>query len=153
MDVDVRPHLYLFDFYGLLLLARLGRLLLGLVFVAAVVEDLGDRRDRIGGDLDEVEARLARQFERTRDRRGAMIGAAGVDQLNLGNPDFLVDARSVLGGRRRLEGSANGGDLLCRFIVPSGESRRNVKKSAKGPVKSTADGPRLSSFPGFRHNR
>jgi hypothetical protein len=114
MDIDVRPHLYLFDFNGLLLLAGLGRFLLGLVLVATVVENLGDRGDRVGGDLDEVETRLARQVERPGDRGGTVVGAGGIDQLNLGNPDFLIDARSVLGGRRRLEGSANGGDLLCR---------------------------------------
>ena len=53
--VDARAHLDLFDLDDLLLLARLGGLLLLLVFVFAVVEDLGDRRIGVGRDLDQVE--------------------------------------------------------------------------------------------------
>ena len=46
--VDAGPHLDLFDLDDLLSLARLGGLLLLLVFVFAVVEDLGHRRVGIG---------------------------------------------------------------------------------------------------------
>jgi hypothetical protein len=46
--VDGGAHLDLFDLDDLLMLARLGRLLLRLVFVFAVVEDLADGRVSLG---------------------------------------------------------------------------------------------------------
>ena len=111
--VDVRPEFYFLDLDRLLLLARLGRLLLGLELVATVVEKLGDGWDGIRSDLDEVHARLLRQLKRLGDRHGAEIGALGVDHLDLGDADVLVDARPILGdGRRGSVGSANGGTLL-----------------------------------------
>ena len=54
--VDAGPELDLLDLDGLLLLARLGRLLLLEEAEPAVIEDLADRGDRVRGDLDEVEA-------------------------------------------------------------------------------------------------
>ena len=56
MVVDVRTHLDLLDLLRLLLLALLVGLFLGLIFVAADVEELGDRRVGVGRDLDQVEA-------------------------------------------------------------------------------------------------
>ena len=74
VGVDVRPHLDFLDFDRLLLLARLGGLLLALIFEAAVVENFGDRRDRIGGDFDEVEPGGAGDLERLGDGGGTVIG-------------------------------------------------------------------------------
>jgi hypothetical protein len=48
MGIDAGTHLDLLDLDGFLLLARLGGLFLGLELVLAVVEDLDDRRLRIG---------------------------------------------------------------------------------------------------------
>ena len=58
--VDVRTHLDLLDLLRLLLLALLVGLFLGLIFVAADVEELGDRRIGVGRDLDQVEADFLR---------------------------------------------------------------------------------------------
>jgi hypothetical protein len=142
VDVDVRPHLDLFDLDGLLLLAGLSGLFLALVLEAAVVEDLGDRRLRIGGDFDEVEARFPGQFEGARYGRRPVIGALAVDQLDLADVDVLIDARPILGGRGCLVRSANGGVLLCRCGVFRSGSRRRPgtvqKESVKAGAKSTA---------------
>jgi hypothetical protein len=113
MGVDVGTHLDLLDLDGLLLLAGLGGLLLALIFEPAVVHDLGDGRIVVGGDLDEIEAGLGGDLEGALDGDGTVIGALVVDQLNLADADFLVDARPVLVDRRRcFERSTNGGLLL-----------------------------------------
>jgi hypothetical protein len=112
VNVDVRPHLDFLDLDGLLLLASLSGLLLALVLEATVVKDLGDRRIGIGGNLDQVETRFAGKLKRPLDWYGTLVGALGVDQLDLADGDILIDARSILGGRRCLIGPANGGDLL-----------------------------------------
>jgi hypothetical protein len=52
--VDHRPELDLLDLDDLLFLAGFSRLLLGLELVLAVIQDFGDRGDRIGGDLNEI---------------------------------------------------------------------------------------------------
>src|SRR6476646_1385533 len=62
--VDVRTHLDLLDLLRLLLLALLGGLLLGLVFVAADVEELRDRRVGVGRNLDQIEPDLLCLLER-----------------------------------------------------------------------------------------
>jgi hypothetical protein len=117
MDVDVRPHLDFLDLDRLLLLAGLGGLFLGLVLVPAIVEKLGDGRDGIGGDLDEIQSGLLSELKGAVDRDGAVIDTLRVDQLDLGDPNFLVDARAILGdGRRGSVGSANGGSLLLLLI-------------------------------------
>ena len=53
--VDVRTHLDLLDLLRLLRLARHVGLFLGLVFVLADIEELGDRRVGVGRNLDQVE--------------------------------------------------------------------------------------------------
>ena len=62
--VDVGTHLDLLDLLRLLLLALLVGLLLGLVLVAADIEELGDRRIGAGADLDQVEADFLGLLER-----------------------------------------------------------------------------------------
>ena len=114
MIVDHGPVLQLLDLDDLLLLARLGGLLLLLIFVFAVVEDLDDRRGRIGRDLDQVEAGFLRGGERVGDRNGAFVGAVLLDQMDFADANLLVDARPILAGR--LLGShraTNGEKLLC----------------------------------------
>jgi hypothetical protein len=112
--VDHRPQLDLLDFDDLLLLARFGRLLLRLILVFAEIEDLADRRDRIGGDLYEIERSLLRQGQRGLDGCDADVGAIFVDELDLADADLLVDARPLLGGGlRRSDWTTNGCSLLC----------------------------------------
>jgi hypothetical protein len=113
MDVDVRPHLDFLDLDRLLLLAGLGSLLLGLVLVPAIVEQLGDGRDGIGRDLDEVQTGLLGELKGAVDRDGAVVDTLRVDQLDFGDTNLFVDARAILGdGRRGSVGSANGVSLL-----------------------------------------
>jgi hypothetical protein len=150
VDVDVRPHLDFLDLDRLLLLASLGGFLLGLVFVPAKVEDLGDGRDGIRRDFHEVQTGLSGHLKGPLDRNGAEIGAFAVDQLDLGDTNLLVDARAVLGnGRRRSVGSTNGGSLLlllkqrnCTQPVRRGTP---TKESGNPAPKSTdsSDGKRL----------
>ena len=102
MDVDVRPHLDLLDLDGALLLARLGGLLLRLIFVLAVIQDLAHRRLGIGRDLDQVEPRLNRARQGFGRGDHADIVAGSVDELDVRDVDALVDARAALfGGKLR----------------------------------------------------
>jgi hypothetical protein len=90
MGVDVRTHLDFFDFYNLLLLARLGGLLLVGIFQLAQIEDLADWRIRIGSDFDEVEAGLLGEKQCVVDGDIAAVVAVGVDELDAGDPDIPV---------------------------------------------------------------
>jgi hypothetical protein len=113
VNIDVRPHLDFLDLDRLLLLAGLGGFLLRLVLEAAVIEDLGDGRIGIRGDLDEIKTGFDGNLQRAVDRDVAVVGSLVVDQLNFTDTDFLVDPRPVLGGcRLGSVGSANGGILL-----------------------------------------
>lgn len=115
MGVDVRAHLDFFDFDDLLLLARLGSLLLVGIFQLAQIEDLAHRRFDIGGNFDEIEAGFFRHFQSLVGGHDADILSISPDQLNFGNADFTVRARSVLHGRIGFKRSANGRILLALF--------------------------------------
>lgn len=99
--VDHGPEFDFLDLDHLLALAGLGRLLLLLILELAVIEQLADRRRRIGGDLDKIEPGLLGYDDRFRDRDGAFVGSVLVDQMNFASANLLVDARAVLldGGR------------------------------------------------------
>ena len=90
MGVDVRAHLDLLDLDDLLVLARLGRLLLVGVFQLAEVEDLGDRRIGVRGNLDEIETGFFSEQQCLVDGDVAAVPAVGVDQLDAGNTDVAV---------------------------------------------------------------
>jgi hypothetical protein len=98
--VDVRAHLDLFDLDDLLALARLVGPLLRLVLELADVEDLADRRVRVGRDLDEVEPGRVGAGERVADRNDPDIFAILIDETDLGYVDLSVDARALAGRRR-----------------------------------------------------
>jgi hypothetical protein len=108
MGVDVGSHLDLFDLDRLLLLARLGGLLLALVFQLAEIGDLADGRIGVRRNLDEVEARVFGYFQGFIDRNDAAIVALIVDELDPWNPNLTICAGTFLDGRRRFERSANG---------------------------------------------
>src|SRR5579863_3088923 len=111
--VDHRTEFDLLDLDDLLLLARLGGLLLRLIFVFAEVENLADRGDRIRRDLHQIEPGLLRHGYGGADFRDALVGAVFIDELDLANADLLVDARTLLGGGlRRSDGATNGPCLL-----------------------------------------
>jgi len=107
--VDVRAHLDLFDLDDLLLLARLVRPLLRLVLELADVEDLADRRIGIGRDLDEVEADRVGARLRVADRDDPDILPILIDETDLSDVDFAVDARA-LAGRRRVR-------IIARYLT------------------------------------
>jgi hypothetical protein len=148
--VDHRPQLDLLDLDDLLLLARLGRLLLRLIFVLAVIENFADRWDRVRRDLDEVEPGFLRQRQCGADFRDALVGAILVNELDLADADLLVDARTLLGGRLRgSDRATNGSSLLCplrragavAMRTPSRQRKRDAyrqrRRSGVFPPKST----------------
>src|SRR5262245_55479967 len=100
VNIDVGPHLDLLDLDGALFLARLGGLLLRLVFVFAEIEDLAHRRFGIGRDLDQVETGFRRAGEALGRGDHADIVAGRVDKLDFWSVDGLVDAGAPPIGRK-----------------------------------------------------
>jgi hypothetical protein len=114
--VDGWAHLDLLDLDDLLLLARLGGLLLLFVFVFPVVHQLDDGRLGLGRDFDEVEAFLLRDGAGVLGADFSVFVPVVSDQEDGAGKDFFVDARPVLGGRRRVTGNKTSGNydsLLC----------------------------------------
>ena len=92
---DLRAELDLADRDLLLVLAR-GLLLLGLlVLVLRVVQDAGDGRARVGGDLDQVEIALLRVAQRLLGAHDTDLLPVLADDPDLGHTDALVDPRLV----------------------------------------------------------
>src|SRR5207247_6938065 len=87
--VDHWSELDLLDLDHLLFLAGFRGLLLRLVFIFAVIENLADRRGRIGGDLDEIEAGFPGLVQCDLELHGTKIVAGLIDQLDFANPDLL----------------------------------------------------------------
>jgi hypothetical protein len=142
VDVDVRAQLDLFDLDGLLLLARLRRLLLRLELVFAVVQDLYDRRARVRRDLDQIETGLFGELTCLFDVDDAAVLTIMVDELDLRNTDLVVDPGTLLDGGGSTIGTANGLFSLgrCRgmHIGGAGRSRhRRLEESGKSVAKST----------------
>ena len=88
---DLRPQLDLADVDLLLVLARGLGLLLLLVLVLRVIEQAGDRRARVGRDLDQVEIALLRHRQGLIGLDDADLAAVLVDEPDLGDADALVD--------------------------------------------------------------
>jgi hypothetical protein len=112
MGIDVGAQLDLLDLDGLLLLARLGGFLLGLVLVFAVIHDLADWRVGIA-NLHKIKARFLGTRHSIALADDAKIFSALGDELNLPGDNGLVDARAVFIGGFRSHWSANGRILLC----------------------------------------
>ena len=103
MIVDHRAELDLLDLDDLLFLAGFGRFLLRLELVLAVIQDFGDGRDRIGGDLNEIKPGSLGKPNGGFGQDDTLVVAGGIDQLNLSGADLLVDARAAFfGGQRGL---------------------------------------------------
>ena len=109
VGVDVGPELDFLDFDDLLVLAGFRRLLLGLELVLAEVQDLADGRRR---NLDEVETGLDGGGQRIGNRYDAEVVTSIADQLDLGDPDFAIDARTLLDGGGGSVRTTNGCQLL-----------------------------------------
>ena len=96
--VDLRAELHLLDDGEHLVLAALTRLLGRLVLELAVVHELGHRRPRHGGDLDQVEIAFLGQPERLADGNDAHLLAVRTDQSHLWDANPVVDARFCADG-------------------------------------------------------
>jgi hypothetical protein len=105
--VDGRPHLDLFDLDDLLPFARFGRFLLLFVFVFPVVHKLDYGRLRSRRYFDKVEASFLRYGEGLVDADLAELLAFRSDEQDGARFDFFVDARPVLGRRRRCRNFLN----------------------------------------------
>lgn len=112
--IDHRSEFDLLDLNYFLLFARLGCLLLLLVFVFAIVEQLADGGRCIGRDFDQVQSGFLRQLQGFRDGNIPAVAAVLIDQMNFTGADLVINALAVLLDWRR--GSArttNGCYLLC----------------------------------------
>ena len=96
--VDHRPELDLLDLDDFLFFAGFRRLLLRLELVLAVIQDLGDGRNGVGGDLDEIKPGRLGKTNGGFGGDDAFVVTGIIDQLNLAGADLLVDARAVLLG-------------------------------------------------------
>jgi hypothetical protein len=100
---DLRSQLDLPHVHLLLVLAGGLGLLLLLVLVLGVVEDPGDRRLRVGGDLDQVQVAFPGTLEGLGGRDDPDLLPVLVDQAHLRDPDPLVDPGRVALGRPAVE--------------------------------------------------
>src|SRR3954462_1790803 len=139
--VDGRAHLHFLELDDLLLLARLGLLLLLLVFELAVVHQLDDRRICFGGNLDKIESALLRDGAGFVYAEGAEFVPVVSDKKNGAGADVFIDAGAVLGGSRTGHlGTSWGYDsllLVCsRAIafrgVPQATSAKRVSVHGRG---------------------
>ena len=99
MLADLRPQPNLLELDDLLVLAGLPLLLGLLVLEPPVVEEPADRRDDVGGYLDQVDVLRLGQFERLEGRQDAKLLAILTDKSNLANANSLVDAKILANGR------------------------------------------------------
>ena len=105
----------LLDLDHLLTLARLGRLLLLKEAKLAEIEDLADRRGRVGNDFDQIERRFVSELLRVCKVDDAAILAFGVDKLDLDCADVAIGARPAFLRRRGcLHWTTNGHSPLVR---------------------------------------
>ena len=102
VNIDVRSQFDLFDLDDLLLLPRLVLLFLFLVLVFTVVEDLCDGRVGVGRNFYEIKPRFISFAEGGVAVHDPDVVPIGADQAYRGVVDLLVDAGSILGGRRLL---------------------------------------------------
>src|SRR4029434_11234604 len=107
--------------------------LLRFVFVFAVVGNLGDGRNGIGGDLDQVETGLLGHVDCLAGADDADHIAVLVDQSDLRRFDFAVDARTLAGGRALLGRSGYGFILLRKSSgMERGCETRPPQKGGRG---------------------
>ena len=113
MLLDARAHLDLFDLDDLLLLLGFVLALLRFVFELAVIEDLADRGDGGGRNLNEVEAGFGRHVEGFAGGNHPIHLAIFLDEAHFTHADLVIDAGAlVLGGRGFLGREPSYGLLL-----------------------------------------
>ena len=92
MVVDLQTEANFLDFRGALVAARLTSLDLLVVLVLAVIDELGDRRLRVGRHLDEIEVRFLCQVQCDGSRDDSHLLAVRADQTHLGDANLVVNA-------------------------------------------------------------
>ena len=95
MRADMRLEAHFLEKARLLLLARFPLLLILLVLELRVVEDFADRRIRLRGYLDQIEAALTSYRQGFADGFDAYLRAVGVYDSDLVGRDPIVDASGV----------------------------------------------------------
>ena len=92
MVVDLQTEANFLDFRGALVAARLTSFDLLVVLVLAVIDELGDRRLRVGRHLDEIEVRFLCQVQCDGSRDDSHLLAVRADQTHLGDANLVVNA-------------------------------------------------------------
>ena len=100
--VDARPQFDFLDLHHLLTLARLRGLFLLEKAVFAEIEDLADRRGRVGDDFDQVERGFFGEPLGVCEIDDAVIVSLGVNELNLYGANVAIGARALLSPAPRL---------------------------------------------------
>jgi hypothetical protein len=89
--VDHRAHLDLLDLNDLLLLAGLGGLLLFLEFVLAVIEDFGNRGNRVRRDFDQIEVGFLGHCQGLTGWHDSNILSVGSDEAHFARINTVVN--------------------------------------------------------------
>src|SRR5262249_33743310 len=92
MDADLRLEAHFAQYDLLLVLVRLSLFLRLLVLELAVIKDAADRGVRVRRDLDEIEACVARHFERLLDGDDADLLPLVIDDQDFADADTIIDA-------------------------------------------------------------
>ena len=90
--VDLEAETNLLDFRGALVASRFALLDLLVVLELAVIDQLGNRRLRIGRHLDEIEVRFLCQVQCDGSRDDSHLLAVRADQTHLGDANLVVNA-------------------------------------------------------------
>jgi hypothetical protein len=141
IGIGVRSELDLFDFDDLLLFARFGFALLGLVFEFAEIHDLAHGRVGIGRNLDQVQSSFFGHFHGAAGCHDPDVFTVGTNKANFVRADIFVNARACISLWRRVMGSAS--DDERPLIVPNSRSQ---KVNAPSPFFKTQNGLYLSKL-------
>ena len=90
--VNLQAETNLLDFRGALVAASFTSLDLLVVLVLAVIDELGNRRLRVGRHLDEIEVRFLCQVQCDGSRDDSHLFAVRADQTHLGDANLVVNA-------------------------------------------------------------
>ena len=104
MDVDAGAQLDLLDLDDFLLLARFVLALLFFVFELAEIEDLANRRLSVGRNLNQIETGVGSHADGFPGRHDPHHAAVFAHKAHLRDIDLVIDARSIVAGRRGLLG-------------------------------------------------
>ena len=90
--VDLQTEANFLDFRSALVTTCLASLDLLVVLILAVIDELGNRRLRVGRHLDEIEVRFLCQVQCDGSRDDSHLFAVRADQTHLGDANLVVNA-------------------------------------------------------------